>query len=154
VLAWAVSRAPSIGGLVAAIGAVGAPLLAIVLWRGSEELLPWALVPPGAAYGVAVVVHGGDVDGAAPLVAAGLLLCGELAVWSLDVRWRIAEEAAVVRRRVVALGALVFAGLAAAALVVGVAAAPSAGGLAWATTGAVAAVGAVGIAVGLARRKT
>jgi hypothetical protein len=152
VVAWAATRATAIGGLVAAIGAVGAVLLAVVLWRGAEELLAWALLAAGAAYGIALAVHGGRVDAAAPLVAAGLLLCGELAVWSLDARWRIAAEEAVVRRRATALGALVLAGVAVAALVVSIAVAPAGSGLPWTTVGAVAAVGAVAIGVALARR--
>ncbi len=151
-LAWAIARAPAYGGLLVAIGAVGAVLLAVVLRRGSEELLPWALVPPGAAYGVALAAHGGAVDAAAPLVAVGLLLCGELAAWSLDARWAIAAEERVVLRRAGALGALALAGLAAATLVVAIAAAPAGRGLVWTTLGAAAAVAAVGAGVALARR--
>jgi len=98
------------------------------------------------------VVAGGGVDDAAPLVATGLLLCGELAAWSLDARWRIAEDETVVRRRALAVGALALAGLAASALVVAVALAPAGRGVAWTTLGAASAVGVVGAAVALLRR--
>jgi len=137
---------------VAIVGGAGVPLLALVLWRGTLELLPWALVSPGAAYAVALEAHAASVESAAPLVAAALLLCGELAAWSLDERWAIAAEGPVVRRRAGALGGLVLAGLAAASLLVAVAAAPAGEGLAWTTLGAAAAVGVVAGGAALAQR--
>ncbi len=152
VLAYAVARASQVGGLVAAVGAVGAVLLAAVLLRGMQELLVWALVLLGAAYTLSLAVSGRAVDEAAPLVAVALLLAGELAAWSLDERWQIAAEAAVVRRRAVALGLLAAAGLGAASLVIAVAAAPAGRGLAWTTLGALGAVCAVGAGVAAARR--
>jgi hypothetical protein len=152
VAAYAVARTSGVGGLVAGIGAVGAALLAAVLVRGAQELLAWSLATLGAAYAVSLAVSGRAVDEAAPLVAAALLLCGELAAWSLDERWPIAAEAAVVRRRAVALGTLGAAGLVAAAAVIAVAAAPAGRGLAWTTLGAAAAVCAVGAGVAIARQ--
>jgi hypothetical protein len=152
VLAYAVAHASEVGGLVAGIGAVGAVLLAAVLVRGAQELLGWSLATLGGAYAVSLAVSGRAVDEAAPLVAAALLLCAELAAWSLDERRRIAAQPAVVRRRAVALAILAGAGLAAAALVIAVAAAPAGRGLAWATLGAAAAVCAVGAGVAVARR--
>jgi hypothetical protein len=152
VLAYAVARASHVGGLVAAVGAIGGALLAAVLVRGLQELLVWALALLGAAYALSLAVSGRAVDEAAPLVAAALLLAGELAAWSLDERWRIAAEPAVVRRRAVALGILAGAGLAAASLVIAVAAAPAGRGLAWTTLGAAGAVCAVGAGAALARR--
>lgn len=151
-LVYAVAHAGQIGGLVAAIGAVGAALLAVVLVRGTQEPLPWVLATLGAAYALSLTVGGRAVDEAAPLVAAGLLLCSELAAWSIDERWRITAERAVVRRRAVALGILAGAGLVAAAVVIAVAAAPAGRGLAWTTLGAAAAVCAVGAGVAVARR--
>lgn len=151
-LAYAASRSGGLAGLVEAIGALGGAVLLVVLVRAAEDLLAWALALLGVAYAVALVVGGHAVDEAAPLVAAGLLLCGELAAWSLDARWRIDEEPAVVRRRALALGVLASAGLVAAALVVAIAAAPPGRGLAWTTLGAAAAVCAVGAGVLVARR--
>jgi hypothetical protein len=81
-----------------------------------------------------------------------LLLCGELAAWSLDERVRVDAEPGVLARRATAIGALVGAGLVASAAVVAVAAAPAGNGLSWTAIGAAAAVGAVGIGVVVARR--
>ena len=77
----AIVRAPAIAGATAAVGGIGLLFLALVLWRGSQEYLPAAAACLGGVYAVAVVVHGATVDERAPLVAAGLLLCCELAAW-------------------------------------------------------------------------
>jgi hypothetical protein len=130
---------------------VGALALAFVLVRGLDGLLPWALAALGAAYAVSLVLHGSGVDGAAPLVAAGLLVCGELAAWSLDERHGIAAERPVWLARAWALAALVAASVAAAGLVVALSLAPG-NGLAWTVAGSAAAVLAVGLAVRLGRR--
>ncbi len=145
VLAYAAARVPSFAFLVAAVGVFGALLLAFVLVRRVDDLLPWALGMLGVAYTISLFVHGSAVDDAAPLVAAGLLLCGELAAWSLDERHAIAAERDVWLQRALALGALVLAGLGAAAAVVGFAASSAGDGLAWTVLGSVAAVLAVGV---------
>ena len=93
------------------------------------------------------------VDPTAPLVAVLLLLCGELAAWSLDQRGRIAADAALFWRRGIAEAALAFSGLTVAALVVALSAVPSGRGLALTAAGAAAAVGAAGIGVMVARRQ-
>ncbi|HXY82009.1 MAG TPA: hypothetical protein VEH55_11620 [Gaiellaceae bacterium] len=151
-LAYAAARVPSLAGLVVAIGLLGALLLAFVLVRRADDLLPWALAVLAVAYTVSLFVHGAAVDQAAPLVAAGLLLCGELAAWSLDERHGMAAERAVVLRRALALGTLVLAGLGASAAVVAFTAASAGNGLAWTAVGAAAAVLVVGTAARLARR--
>jgi hypothetical protein len=152
VLAYAVWRAGDLRGLAAAIGVLGAVFLASVLVRGVQELLSWSLVVLAGAYAVSIGVHGGSVDEAVPLVAVALLLCGELAAWSLDERVPIAAEPGVLARRATAIGALAGAGLVASAAVVAIAAAPAGNGLGWTAIGAAAAVGAVGIGVVVARR--
>jgi hypothetical protein len=152
VLAYAVGRATEVAGLLLVIAGFGAAGFVFALVRGVPLLIAWTLVPLAAAYAVALEVHGRSVDDAAPLVAVALLLCGELAAWSLDERWAIKAERAVVSRRALALGALALAGLAASALVVGMAAAPAGEGLAWTTLGAAAAVGVVGAAAAVVRR--
>jgi len=86
----------------------------VLLVRADAELVPWPLACLGTAYAVALVVAGRAVDNAAPLVAVGLLLCGELAAWSIDERLRIPEERAVVRARALALAALALGSLAVA----------------------------------------
>jgi len=147
----AIVRAPAIAGATAAVGGIGLLFLALVLWRGSQEYLPAAAACLGGVYAVAVVVHGASVDERAPLVAAGLLLCCELAAWSADERTRIAAERPVRRTRAAALAALVGGALAAAAVVVALGAAPAGRGLAWTIAGAAAAVLVVALAVRAAR---
>ena len=82
-----------------------------------------------------------------------LLLCGELAAWSLDERLGNPRRAdAVAWRRGGAVGALALAGLAVATLVVGLSAVPPSHGLGWTVLGAAAAVGAAGTGIWVARR--
>jgi hypothetical protein len=124
-------------------------LLALALTRRHDDLLPWVVIPLGIAYTVSLVLHGSGVDGGAPLVAAGLLLCAELAAWSIDEQFAIPAERAVVLARGSALVALVLGSLVVATLVVALSLVP-ASGLAWTVLGAAAAVGVVGLAVRLA----
>jgi len=152
VLAYTVAHSVAAAPGAAAIGSVGALVLVFLLVRADAELVAWPIGLLGAAYTIALVVAGRSVDDAAPLVGVALLLCGELAAWSIDERLRIAAERAVVRARAFALAALAFASLAVAALVVSLAAAPAGGGLAWTVLGAASAVAVVTLAVRLARR--
>jgi hypothetical protein len=151
VAAYACTLKPAAIGLVGGFAVVGLGLHTWVLVRSYRELLPWAMLCGAAAYAVALFVHGAGVDGAAPLVATGLLVSAELATWSLDERHRLAVERAVVLGRAAGVAALAGAGLVAASLVVGLAAAPGGAGLAWTLLGAAAAVLAVGIAARVAR---
>jgi hypothetical protein len=151
VLAYAAAREPAFALLISLIGAIGAVLLAFVLARNMPELLPFALGPLFTAYTVSLVTHGSGVDGGAPLVAAGLLVCAELAAWSLDERHAIAAERSVTVARVTALAGLVAVSLGAAALVVALSLAPGTG-LVWTFLGATASVLVVALAVRLARR--
>jgi hypothetical protein len=149
--AYAVTRDPTIAPLTAAFGGMGTALLLFALWRRAADVLPWALVLAGVAYAVPLFVRGSGVDEGAPLFAAGLLLCGELAAWSFDERWAMKTERAVTLARAGAVALLVLAGLAASALVLALAAAPVGGGLAWTVLGAAAAVAVVGLAARLSR---
>jgi hypothetical protein len=151
VVAYAATRETSLAPVLAIVGAVGALLLAVVLVRRQQELLGWALGLAGGVYAVALLVHGTHVDEAAPLVGAGLLLCGELATWSADEHPAIPAERGVAVRRAAAVAGLAFAGLAVAALVVSVAAVPVGGGLVWTIVGAAAAVLVVAFAARLSR---
>jgi hypothetical protein len=150
VLAYAATREDALGPVVGAIGALGAVLLTFVLVRGHDDLLGWALGLDGLGYAVATIAHGTHVDGGAPVVALGLLLCGELAAWSLDERRPIPAERSVVLGRATAVAALALASLAAAALVTSLAAASLGGGLVWTAFGALAAVLALGVVVRVA----
>jgi hypothetical protein len=151
VLAYACTRDTNIAPLTGAIGGIGFVLLFFaLLWRVGDAM-PWALVLLGGAYAIALFVRGNGIDEGAPLVAAGLLLCSELAAWSFDERWRIKAERGVVVARGTAVALLVLAGLGASTLVLALAAAPVGGGLAWTVLGAAAAVLVVGLAARLSR---
>ena len=133
-------------------GAFGAALLILMLWRGVDEALPWSLISLGIAYTLSLVLHGGPVDSAAPLLGVGLIACAELAVWSLEERQPVPAERQVVMGRFRALGALAGSGLVASGLVIALSAAPSRGGLAWTALGAAAAVLVVAVAALLVHR--
>ena len=55
VLAEAVMHAPSLGVLIAGIGAIGLLFLGLVLVLGYDALLPWAVVCLVGAYAVALL---------------------------------------------------------------------------------------------------
>ena len=150
-VAYVASRQPPIAPLLATIGGIGTLLLVSALvWRW-EEVLPWSLVVLAIAYAVAIAARGAEIDEAAPLVGAGLLLSCELATWSLDERWSIAAECAVVLSRATAIALLGLAGGTVSAVVIALAAAPVGGGLGWTVLGAAAAVLVVALTVRLAR---
>jgi len=133
-------------------GAVlGAVLLGVALVFGGEGLGA-ALFLAGGTYIAAVAAAGDQVDGSAPLVAALLLLCGELSAWSVDERFAIRAESQLAWRRGTAVAVLALAGLAVAALVVALSAVPPNHGLAWTVLGAAAAIGAAGTGMWVARR--
>jgi hypothetical protein len=150
-VAYVATRQPPIAPLLATIGGIGGLLLlSALVWRW-EEVLPWALVVLAIAYAVAIAAHGAEIDEAAPLVGAGLLLSSELATWSLDERWSIAAERAVVLSRATAIALLGLASGAVSAIVIALAAAPVGGGLGWTVLGAGAAVLVIALTVRLAR---
>lgn len=149
VVAYTLTRGGPLVGILAVFDAIGAAILCAVLWRGSLELLPWALATGGGAYAGTLYLAGHHTDEAVPLVAAALLVCGELAAWSLDTRWHVTAEAAVLRRRALGLAALVGAGLVASGAVIVFSGAAVGSGLVLTTLGAAAAVGSVGAGVAL-----
>jgi hypothetical protein len=125
------------------VGGCGVVLLLLVLVRGLDDLLGTSLMLLGVSYVVGLLVGRHVLDEAAPLVAAALLLCAELATWSLEERKRVHAERRFWVARARAVAFLVLGGLAAAALVVAVAATPYGGGLAWTVLGAAAAAAVV-----------
>ena len=147
----ALSRAPSpVVAFVPGVGLGAVLLVAALFFRGGG--LGAALFLAGATYVAAVAAAGGGADASAPLVAVLLLLCGELAAWSVDERFEIRPEPAVAWRRGMAVTALALAGLAVATLVVALSAVPPSHGLGWTVLGAAAAVGAASTAIWVARR--
>jgi hypothetical protein len=152
VLADAFLRAESHRTALAPGAAFGTMLLAVAIARYGAALGP-ALAVAGALYLGAVVAAGQRIDPTAPLVAVLLILCGELAAWSLDERRAIRADAQLAWRRGAAVGALALTGIASATLVVALAALPAAHGLAWTAAGAAAAVGAAGTGIWFARHE-
>lgn len=150
VLARAYVLAPRVGALTLTLGVVGAVLLVLVLVRGTEELLGSAVLLLGAGYVLSLYAGHHALDQGAPLVAAGLLACTELAAWSLQERPSVTADRGVAAARLRAVAALVLGGLFAAGLVLVVAAAPAGGGLAWTIAGAAAAVLVLALAARLA----
>jgi len=146
VVAYAASRKPPIAIVALALGAMGALMLLAVLVRRIDELLPASLALVGIAYAIEILARGSGVDDGAPLVGVALLLCAELATWSLDERWTIKAESAVVLARGTALAALALTGLGVGALVLALAAAPVGGGLVWTVLGAAATMLVVAVA--------
>lgn len=149
-LGIALARAGATATWLVPSAALGTLLLVVALARGGRGLGA-ALWLGGATYVAFVVAVEDRIDAAAPLVAVLLLLCGELTAWSLDERWRIQADPSLAWRRGVAVGSLAFAGLALAALVIALGAAPTSHGLIWTVAGAVAAVGAAGTGIWVAR---
>lgn len=146
VVAYAASRKPPIAIVAIGLGAMGALMLLAMLVRRIDELLPASLALVGIAYTIEILARGSGVDDGAPLVGVALLLCAELATWSLDERWTIKAERAVVLARGTALAVLALTGLGVGALVLALAAAPVGGGLVWTVLGAAATVLVVAIA--------
>jgi hypothetical protein len=126
-------------------------LLLVALVFGVQSLGAALWLAGGTYVGFLVGRHPG-IDEWAPLVAGLLLLCAELAAWSLDERWRIRSDLRLRLRRGGAVAVLALGGLATGFFVVAVGAAPPSHGLAWTLAGALAAVAAAGSGIWLARR--
>jgi hypothetical protein len=149
VLAWSCVLAPNFAPVTLFLGGVGGLMLLLVLARGLDDLLGSALLLVSACYVSGLFVGRHPLDEAAPLVGAALLLCSELATWSLEERRPIATSRALRLVRARAVGLLVLAGLAAAALVLVTATSSLGGGLMWAVLGAAAALAVVAVAARL-----
>lgn len=151
VLVYAASRDLELAPVISIVGGIGAVLLLFVIVRRAEDVLAWSILMLGAAYSLSLIAHHRSVDEASPLVAGGLLLAAELATWAAAERREIRVERQVIVARSAAIALLVVGGVAVSALVLGLAAAPVGGGLAWTILGAASAVGVIGLATRLAR---
>jgi hypothetical protein len=134
------------------VALAGAVLIVLALWRGGRGTLGAALLLAGVVYIAALEVHGGGVDGSAPLVATALFLCAELTRWSFDLRVRINGDDVLMVRRAAALTALALGAAGASSVVVSASAIAAPRDLVWTALGAAAAAGAAGMGVWLARR--
>jgi hypothetical protein len=137
-----------IGARVSAIAFLSL-VAAIVL--GWSALIPVSATLAGALYGAELAIADTPLDAAAPAVAAGLLLCAELAYWSREERTRWCGDPGAGLRRT-ALVALLGAGaFMVAALLLALVDTVRARGLAFDLLGAVAAVTVVATVLVAAR---
>jgi hypothetical protein len=139
---------------VAGLGAVAVVVVAASIWRGWSSGVAWTLALLAAQYALALSLREGDdvVDARVPFYAAGLLVAAELAYWSIELRVRGSEGGALMLRRLAALGGLAIVSLGVGTFVVAAAATSLAPGLLWDAVGAAAAVAALALLAGLARR--
>jgi hypothetical protein len=128
-------------------------LLALVaaLVRGWSALVPGSLVLLGSLYGAQLAVDEVPLDGAAPLVAAALVLVAELGYWSLEERDRVEGERGDDLRRLAYVALVTLAALAVTATLLALVDVVRARGLALDLLGAAAAA-TVLIAIVLATR--
>jgi hypothetical protein len=139
-------------GVSAPLGVLGLAALAGALLRASAGLVPWALALLGGSYALALVVADGDLDARAGFVAAGLLLAGELAYWSIEARRWPLEHRAAARARLAGIVILALASATVGTLLVAAGAAVPAGVQLVQVAGVLGAIGALLTLALLARR--
>lgn len=139
-------------GASAPLGVLGVAALAGALLRPAAGLVPWALALLGAGYALALTLVDGDLDARAGFVAAGLLLAGELAFWSVAARRWPREQGAAARARLAGIVILALAAATVGTLLVAVGAAVPAGVALVQVVGVLGAIGALATLSLLARR--
>jgi hypothetical protein len=152
VVALAVSQLDD-GALGAVVTSCALGLLALVValagvWAGGAWLAQGLL---GAGYLTGVLLRGPDLDPAAPAVAAGVLLIGELTHLALDLRAG-GLEARALAGRLVAVAAMGAGAAALGWLLLAAWTLPLPAGAATTVLGVAAALAAIALVAGLARR--
>lgn len=132
-----------------AVGSLAVLLAAIA--SGWSPLVPVALALAGGAYAGQLAVDDGQLDAAAPLVAAGLLVAGELAYWSLEERERVPGDPGEGLRRMAYVAALGVGVLLVGALLLALVDVIHVRGLAFDVAGACAAATALAVILLVAR---
>jgi hypothetical protein len=145
-------RADRLGGLLAAVGALGLAGFAVGLVRGRAWAVPWAVLVLGGAYAGSLFLPERGVDRQAPFVAAAFLLLGELSYWTLELRTPISPEPGMLERRATLVAAATLGGLLVAAVAIGATAIPLGGGVLRDLLGVGAAIGALALVAWLAER--
>ena len=125
------------------IGAIAFLALVAGIVLAKPAFIPVAAALAGGVYAAELAIADAPLDIAAPAAAAGLFLCAELAYWSLDesTRWRGEDGDGLRRAAFVAL--MAGAALLVAALLLALADAVRARGLALDLVGALAAAAAI-----------
>jgi len=119
---------------------------------GWAPLIPASLVLLGGLYGAQLAIDDAPLDGAAALVAAGLLVTAELGYWSLEERGAVKAEPGEGLRRAAFVSALALGALVVAELLLVLVEGVRAGGLAVDLLGAIAAGAVLLLVVVIARR--
>lgn len=70
----------------AAVGILGAAVLAVALVGRWPDVLPWAIALLGAQYAASLLLRDGGIDPLAPLYAAALLATAEFAFWAFEAK--------------------------------------------------------------------
>jgi hypothetical protein len=135
------------------IGALALLALVAAIVLAWSHLVPVAAALAGGLYGLELAIADAPLDVAAPAVAAALLLCAELAYWSLEERTRWRGDAGDGVRRAALVLLLGVGALLVAALMLALVDAVRARGLALDLLGALAAVAALVLVVAAARTK-
>jgi hypothetical protein len=114
--------------------------------------IPAALVLLGGGYSLFLTAEDVSLDRRAAVIAAALLLVSELAYWSLELRSGIADEPGSYLRRVAMLALLALGAAAVAGGLLALVDVTGRGGLAVEIAGVGAALAALLVLLGLARR--
>lgn len=134
------------------IGAVAFVVLVAGVVLGWAPLIPAAVALAGGLYAAELAIADAPLDVAVPAVAAGLLLCTELAYWSLEERTRWLGEVGDGLRRAAIVTLLGVASFLVAATLLALVDAVRARGLALDLLGAAAAAAAIVTVVLTSRR--
>jgi hypothetical protein len=132
------------------VGALGLGLLVLGLVLRWSTTIPWSILLAGGGY---LLARDGNsvVDGWAAAIGVLLLLAAELASWSIEHDARIKAEAALVRRRIATLSALVAAALLINFMLLAAAGVSASSGVLLAAVGVAAAVASVAVVLRLLR---
>ena len=112
--------------------------------------VPMAVVLVGGGWAAALLLEGEGVDGAAPLVAAGLFVAAELAYWATAGR-AVAVDVGLVRRQAATVAGIAGASVCLGTLLLLVGGASVRGGLPLEALGVAAAIAALAVVARLAR---
>ena len=129
--------------------AVAALLVALAGWWAAGGWVTQAVL--AALYLAVVALRSPDVDTSAPAVAAALLVSGELAVLARSLLDGLLLDPRELARRLAVLAALGVGAIASGWLLLAISVAALPGGMITTAIGAVAAVGAIGVVLAIAR---
>jgi hypothetical protein len=131
-------------------GGLAVALLAFGAWRSWTGLIPFSVALVGGGWAASLLFEDAGVDGAAPLIAAGLLLATELAYWATAAR-AVPVDAALMRRQLLTVLAVCGVSLCLGTLLLLVGGASVRGGLPLEAVGVAAAIAALAVVARLAR---